>query len=390
MVKFVGNNGISEFFVGTNGADVFIPGSSELSMPDIVDGGAGTDLLRLDFSGELGGIITDIDPIGAGTLGFKNISFTNIIVAKDIERFHITGTNFSDDIKGGILYDVLRGGNGNDSIQGLGGDDIIYGEDGFDRLNGGAGSDTLYGGAGNDILNGGIGLDTLVGGLGNDIYIVDRRSDVIVELPNEGRDRIKSSVNYSLADFSVNVESLELIEGSGAVEAFGDDLDNNIDGNSNNNRLNGGRGVDILRGKGGNDFLIGGAGNTRDLLYGEDGDDILQGGGDYLSGGVGRDSFRYVSISDLGIDTIVDFDTASDTIEISRAGYGLLGALRGVLDSNSFVLGSSTVNAGATVLYDSPQGLVILDINGKDAGGQIKLANVGSGISLTNQNFVFL
>lgn len=393
MAKYTGVNNFNDDFSagGSSGNDIFLPGTSaDKVLGDIINGLAGVDRVIFDYSSDASG--SGITSTGAGGLNGTFVSGSFKLTYFNIERFEITGTNFLDDIIGGAFDDILSGGAGDDFIQGLGGNDIIYGGDGYDKLNGGDGNDTIYGGAGNDFLNGGAGRDTLVGGLGNDVYFVDRVSDNIVELPGEGADRIKSSVSYSLAAYAANVETLELLEGSAATNGTGNSDNNKIFGNSNANRLDGGAGVDILKGFGGNDFLIGGTGNTRDLLYGGDGDDILEGGGgaDRLEGGNGRDTFRYVSSADLYTDTIVDFNVADDVIQISRSGYGLSGLNNGVLNSKYFVLGSSTTRTGATVLYDSASGSVILDTNGSAAGGQIKLANVGSGLALTNSNFTMI
>ena len=74
----------------------------------------------------------------------------------------LTGTEFSD---------VLKGNGDNELIFGLGGDDILFGDAGDDTLDGGAGADQNFGGADNDIIvfdsddtviDGGTGEDTLL------------------------------------------------------------------------------------------------------------------------------------------------------------------------------------------------------------------------------------
>jgi Ca2+-binding RTX toxin-like protein len=59
-----------------------------------------------------------------------------------------------------------------------------------DTLDGLAGNDSLSGLGGDDVLIGGAGIDTLVGGPGNDVFVVDLLTDVVVEAPGEGRDRV--------------------------------------------------------------------------------------------------------------------------------------------------------------------------------------------------------
>ena len=155
----------------------------------------------------------------------------------------------------------------------------------------------MYGNGGDDTLNGGIGSDTLVGGLGNDTYIVDDLGDVVTEKAGEGTDIVQSSVTTTLG---ANVENLTLT-GAAAIDGTGNGLGNILRGNGAANILSGLDGNDTLyagngdeaHGGVGNDTLYGenGFGNFA-ALYGEDGDDVLTGGGglNYLVGGQGDDA----------------------------------------------------------------------------------------------------
>ena len=62
------------------------------------------------------------------------------------------------------------------------GNDTIIGNNVRNSIEGLAGSDYLIGLGGSDIIDGGLGNDTLQGGRGNDIYIVDSKSDSVIEL----------------------------------------------------------------------------------------------------------------------------------------------------------------------------------------------------------------
>ena len=81
------------------------------------------------------------------------------------------GTNYSDNLTGGIYPNEMNGLPGNDYLNGYGGNDTLIGGEGNDILAGGSGDDTLIGtnpdyyGAGSeelDDLNGGSGADTFV------------------------------------------------------------------------------------------------------------------------------------------------------------------------------------------------------------------------------------
>ncbi|NJL23346.1 MAG: calcium-binding protein [Leptolyngbyaceae cyanobacterium SM1_3_5] len=257
----------------------------------IENGNQGEDSVVSTISYTLGANVEDL--LLAGTTGLTGV-----------------GNDLDNSITGDAGNDTLFGGAGNDELVGLAGNDSLNGGAGNDNLKGGAGNDlyivdsvadtiaenanegidtvqaiaswtlgenlenlTLAGSAasgtgnalGNTIrgnsaannLDGGAGSDTLVGGAGDDTYFVDSANDAIVEAANEGFDRVRSTVSYTIG---ANVETLRLL-GAGAIDAFGNDLDNLLGGNDANNRIEGRGGNDDLDGGLGIDTLIGGTGN---------------------------------------------------------------------------------------------------------------------------------
>lgn len=379
MALFKGSDNVNDILSGADFADTFIPGTSlDISTGDFVDGGAGNDLLIIDYSSQASGIIGTGGTNGSLSSSMSKVTYVNI------ERFDITATDFADDIRGGNFSDVLRGGKGDDVINGLKGNDTIIGGDGNDILRGGDGDDNISGGNGNDVLNGGGGTDTMVGGTGNDIYFVDRPTDAITENANEGYDTIFSSLDLSIASLA-NVEALTLINGSNAVKATGNDDDNKITGNQRDNILSGGAGNDRIAGGTGNDRLLGEDG--ADVLLGEDGDDLLIGGlgGDRLTGGAGADRFRFENAGQ-GVDVINDFSVGEDKIEFSRSGFGLSLPI-GALSANNFVLGSAAADANDLFIYDSATGKLLFDSNGSASGGVATLAVMSKGLNLSSSDF---
>ncbi|NGN45008.1 calcium-binding protein [Mesorhizobium sp. CGMCC 1.15528] len=127
------------------------------------------------------------------------------------------------------------------------GADVVQLGSGNDRLYGHDGDDTLYGMGGNDVFFDGYGNDMLYGGTGDDTYIIGPGFDTIIELPGEGLDRVRASVDFTLPD---NVERLVLLYGP--INGTGNTLDNLLRGSNDNN---------ILDGKAGKDAMYGGAGN---------------------------------------------------------------------------------------------------------------------------------
>lgn len=138
-------------------------------------------------------------------------------------------------------------------------------------------------------------MDVMTGGTGDDSYVVDARGDRIIESANGGVDTVTSSISYKLGN---NVENL-ILTGM-AREAKGNQLDNQLTGNDQDNKL---------EGEAGNDTLLGGAGN--DTLKGGKGSDVL-------TGGTGNDIFKikFEKSSAMSIDTITDFVSGQDTIEL--------------------------------------------------------------------------
>ena len=150
-----------------------------------------------------------------------------------------------------------------DEIHARGGVDIVMGEGGDDTIHGGDDTDFLFGGSGADIIEGGEGADVILGGSGDDTL-----------RGQAGADLVRG--------------------GSGA------------------DTIEGGAGADLLLGDGGDDSIAGGEG--ADVIIGGTGDDTLTGGG-------GSDTFVFAPGD--GNDTITDFDTDQDTINLSAFGADL-------------------------------------------------------------------
>jgi len=213
------------------------------------------------------------------------------------------------------------------------------------------GNDTIFGGSGDDTLDGGLGNDSLLGGFGADTYILDSKSDKVVEAEGLGNDTVIAPFDYTLG---ANVENLTLT--GTAIKGTGNDLGNHIVGNDLDNLIDGKGGIDKLEGGKGNDTYIlrsiaevvieqadegndtvktswkehhlaanvenliftaafhnFGTGNELDnLIVGNTVSDTLQssGGNDTLDGGAGADSL----IGGTGDDTYV-IDNAGDVIQ---------------------------------------------------------------------------
>ncbi len=170
----------------------------------------------------------------------------------------------------------------------------------------------------------------------------------------------------------------------------GNDRDNLLDGAMGDDVLTGGRGNDILIGGRGNDQLDGGLGN--DTLTGGTGADVLAGrsGADYLKGGAGADQFVFDAARG-GADTVQDFAIGSDKLVIDASGFGG-GLAAGELTAGHLISAATPVatQAFSQFLYDSDNGRLYFDENGKADGGVILFAQLAGAPVLSVTDFLLV
>ncbi len=222
-----------------SGADR-ITGSSSATMHDVVDAGAGDDVITLWSGGDdtvMGGSGSDrlVFTYNEGGSGIDTVSFAETGAGSYSGWFNGSGSN---DLS---FFEVEHF-----SVTDLAGfnDHIITGR----------GDDTLNGGAGDDRLNSGRGVDVIDGGIGNDMWVADKsfaKQGISINL--------NKPVSTYLVDGTVtNVEGLELITGSGKDK---------IQGSKSvamNDIIQTGKGNDVITlWSGGNDSAIGGEGSDR-------------------------------------------------------------------------------------------------------------------------------
>ena len=189
----------------------------------------------------------------------------------------------------------------------------------IENATGGGGNDLLRGNAAGNSLDGGPGNDTVFGGLGNDTIL----------------------------------------------GAFGFD---SIDGGDGDEFINGGFNGDTIFGGAGNDFI--GGGNGKDVIDGGNGNDTLRGGfgADTLTGGTGNDRFQFLHAVDgtVNVDTVVDFQTGQDVIELSAAIFTVYSGQVG-----------NFVSTNAHLIYNSATGILAYDADGAGAGAPLTVAILG-------------
>ena len=202
--------------------------------------------------------------------------------------------------------EVIVGSDEADEIHAAGGVDVVMGEGGDDTLYGGDSTDYLFGGSGDDTIEGGADGDVILGGSGNDTLRGEAGSDFV--LGGSGDDTLEGGAETDL-----------------------------LSGGSGDDTISGGEGADLIFGGAGDDTIDGGDGG--DLILGESGDDTL-------TGGAGGDIFAFGP--DSGSDTITDFDTDEDTIDLSPFGANV--------SYSDLTIAATTDGTGTIITIPGPDG----------------------------------
>lgn len=325
----------------------------------------------------------------------------------------------ANSLDGSALNEKILGLGGGDKLDGKAGNDHLDGGEGDDRLTGDKGDDYLLGGVGDDIIEAGEGNDSIDGGSGND-QLSDYGGLSSVIYGGAGDDYVQASVSSE----DLSLASFLIVGGNGndSLSIYGDgraDQTGQIDGGDGDDSISvssfahsehifvhGGNGDDTISvseqkyvyGDAGNDTLQGydgelhgGAGDDtllgNGLLLGDEGKDTLRAGSadTILYGGLGADTLvtegyscmvRYAAAGDSGVglgnrDVIADFDTASNAlIDLGRLASGAL----------SFIIAAPFSGKAGEVRYDidvpNNRTVVGIDLNG-DKGVDVEIELVG-------------
>jgi Ca2+-binding RTX toxin-like protein len=172
--------------------------------------------------------------------------------------------------------------------------------------------------------------------------------------------------------------------GTGIVSGivFGQSGNDTLQGGSFADRFNGGSEADTLTGNGGNDILNGTSGN--DKLFGGLGIDNLSGGADV-------DFFVFDTAPNTATnrDFVNDFSHVSDTLQFENAVFTKLGGV-GMLNAQFLRLGAAPLDANDYVIYDQATGVLTYDVNGNGAGGAQQVAILTNKPALALGDFVVI
>jgi Ca2+-binding RTX toxin-like protein len=146
--------------------------------------------------------------------------------------------------------------------------------------------------------------------------------------PVAGKDVVLLNTDF------INIATSNFTFADGSLALVGDNQPSNVSDHAGN-ALAGGAGRDLIMGLGGNDTLGGGDGNDSlvggtgyDAINGNNGNDWLEGneGNDVLSGSGGQDTFIFRESASFNADTLPDFASNWDRIELDAAGFAAIGA----------------------------------------------------------------
>ncbi len=354
------------------------------------------------------------------TVSGQVVTFSGFRVAQggsDVDSFNITGAAALQ-LKGGAEADVfdldaaLTG-----SISGEDGVDVLQGSE-IDNVTLTSFSASGLGVAGNeDSISGGFsGIDTLTGNGTGSLTGIGVNSTWTLN------DSVSSLPTYTTESGSLVINGFTDLNGGSAVDTFlvRDTVTFNIDGGAGNDRItitgqlvgtaNGGAGNDtldaqssagavVLFGGDGNDVLNGTAqadildgGLGADRLSGLEDDDVLTGGGgnDVLNGGDGTDRVVETGVtSAIVTNTKISGGLGSDSL-VGIEQFDLTGtAGNNLLDASAFTLGSVSLSGGdgSDTIAGGSGGDVLNGQGGAvDAVDDVDVirANVAGTVSLTN------
>jgi Ca2+-binding RTX toxin-like protein len=251
----------------------------------------------VNLAGEHGKLVNDFH-IGSSVAGAAVRGWSDAVIINHADIDGVNGVSFLGDassvnriVNSGHLegfYYAVAGSDGRDIVRNTG--DIK----GIVDL-----------GDGNDVFKSSGTLDgSVVGGNGNDTYIVNDATIQMSEDLQGGRDTVRSSVSFTLAD---NFEVLQLT-GKADTVGVGNAAGNRLIGNSGDNLLGGDAGNDHLTGHGGADTFVFKTGDNHDAIT-----DFQVSGSDHdvaalLVGGIASFADLKSHMSQHGDDVLLTFD----------------------------------------------------------------------------------
>jgi uncharacterized delta-60 repeat protein len=315
----------------------------------------------------------------------------------------LTGTAFNDTLDGGAGNDKMTGGNGNDSYfvdsagdsvteaSAAGGIDLVTASvsytlgsnvenlalGGSSAINGTGNSlaNVITGNSARNVIDGKAGVDTLDGADGGDLYVVglstDHSAAEFADSGSSGTDEVRFTATragtLTLFAGDVGIEQVTVGTGTGVAPVATGTTALNVNAAAVGNALTitGNAGVNILVGTAFNDTLVGGKGS------------------DVLTGGAGADAFvfNFVPNTSNNRDTITDFTSGTDVLQLSKAIYTAISGAIGGLATEQFWSAPGAVtghDADDRIVYNQTTGILYYDADGSGSGAAVQIALLGT------------
>jgi Ca2+-binding RTX toxin-like protein len=301
---------------------------------DLVIGGAGGDVIRSGSGNDL--VFGDQGLVQAS--GGALFLDTADLPALENGRIQFTAINI--DVLSGSGDDIVYAGAGDDMVLGQQGSDVVYGEDGNDDLIGGhnvAGGldagDYVDGGTGDDVIAGDNAFVYRQAGLINPRMRVLQGTQIYGTTPASTTNGVFDPGNDALALVTGDAQ----LDPSGAIQrriVLLDHVEN--DGLVTTDTL-----ADTPAGRFGGDYLAGGA--HRDLIFGQLGDDMIQGDGRI-------DGLVLTPAADGRLVQVANPVGASRSVNADGSGVGalqLVASVEGAGDGDDYIEG----NGGSDVIF---------------------------------------
>jgi Ca2+-binding RTX toxin-like protein len=334
---------------------MLLASSEAFAVDKVVDGGAGTDSLIINYSGisSLGDFVistsgdsTIFTDLNANTISFRLISnltvgsyaYTRVQTSNGMATDHNAYWNATEQALylwdgSNLPSDIWKSGN-SDMLPGLTSnmDVAVIGSAGGNSFNlnvdrSASALDPYSGNWTMDLKDGGDFLgsaklkngDSIDMGAGNDtVYVMLTGANGTPAVGNANITKLDGGAGTDTLSFSESTVvagstlSLTTANATNFENLIGGDTGGTLNGDDNANTIKGGRGTDTINGNGGNDILVANGNDlagadadtsTDDKLYGGAGNDTLNGnaGDNILDGGTGADTIY----SGDGSDTIV-------------------------------------------------------------------------------------
>jgi Ca2+-binding RTX toxin-like protein len=270
---------------------------------DTVDGGAGNDLLVVDYSSSTVAITVTATTVSGGGDSASYTSFENytILTGSGIDTITMTvGDNHID--AGDVGANAITVGSGNNTIISGSGIDAITVGDGDNNINVGAGADAISVGSGSNYIDAGDGINiisAIATGLGENIVISGDGADTIT---------LGSGVSHIFAGGGANIISTSAT-GLGSNTVSTGDAADTISLGDGDNRICAGGGANIITAGSGNNHISAGDGaNTI----------VASGGNNVIEAGLGANIITTTSGND-----VVTTGNAADTV-ITGAGDDII------------------------------------------------------------------